>query len=49
MYFHVHIISILAAIALHQEHKPREPSTATKSFSSAQCQPVHSNNNDKVD
>ncbi|TMS11419.1 Lysophospholipid acyltransferase 1 [Larimichthys crocea] len=60
MYFHVHIISILAAIILHQKHKPREPSatsktlnsTTTSSFSSpcsAQCQPVHSNNNDKVD
>ncbi|XP_008298018.1 lysophospholipid acyltransferase 1 [Stegastes partitus] len=55
MYFHVHIISILAAVALHRKHKPREPS-ATKAFSSsssapcsAQCQPVHSNNNDKVD
>ncbi|KAG8010218.1 Lysophospholipid acyltransferase 1 [Nibea albiflora] len=59
MYFHVHIISILAAIVLHQKHKPREPSATSKtlnsttsSFSSpcsAQCQPVHSNNNDKVD
>uniref|UniRef100_A0A8C4F8N8 Membrane bound O-acyltransferase domain containing 1 n=1 Tax=Dicentrarchus labrax TaxID=13489 RepID=A0A8C4F8N8_DICLA len=57
MYFHVHIISILAAIALHHKHKPREPSATTKTFSpspfssscSAQCQPVHSNNNDKVD
>ncbi|XP_026149360.1 lysophospholipid acyltransferase 1 [Mastacembelus armatus] len=59
MYFHVHIISILAAIALHQKHKPREPSATTKTFSSAssssissscsaQCQPAHSNNNDKV-
>ncbi|XP_068999297.1 lysophospholipid acyltransferase 1 [Embiotoca jacksoni] len=59
MYFHVHIISILAAIALHRKHKPREPFASTKAFSSissssslsalAQCQPVHSNNNDKVD
>ncbi|XP_041844990.1 lysophospholipid acyltransferase 1 isoform X2 [Melanotaenia boesemani] len=59
MYFHVHIISILAAIALSQKHKPREPSATTKSFPpvsssssspcSAQCQPVHSNNNDKLD
>lgn len=57
MYFHVHIISILAVIALHWKQKPREPSATTKTFSSAsfssscsaQCQPVHSNNNDKVD
>lgn len=58
MYFHVHIISILAAIALHRKHKTRDPSATTKRFSlassfssscSAQCQPVHSNNNDKVD
>ncbi|XP_061572410.1 lysophospholipid acyltransferase 1 [Cololabis saira] len=55
MYFHVHIISILAAIVLHQKHKPRKPSATPKSFPSssdscsAQCQPVHSNNNDKVD
>ncbi|XP_056301183.1 lysophospholipid acyltransferase 1 isoform X3 [Pseudoliparis swirei] len=57
MYFHVHIISILAAIALHWKHKPSEPSAASKtcfsssssSSSSSQCsaqgQPVHSNNN----
>ena len=48
MYFHVHIISILAAICLHQKHKAREPSATTDTHS-AQCQPVHSNNNDKVD
>uniref|UniRef100_A0A3P8T9B3 Membrane bound O-acyltransferase domain containing 1 n=1 Tax=Amphiprion percula TaxID=161767 RepID=A0A3P8T9B3_AMPPE len=48
MYFHVHIISILAAVALHRRHKPREPS-ASSAPCSAQCQPVHSNNNDKVD
>lgn len=53
MYFHVHIISILAAVALHRKHKPREPSATNKSVppassSSAACQPVHSNNNDKV-
>uniref|UniRef100_A0A3P9P2G2 Membrane bound O-acyltransferase domain containing 1 n=1 Tax=Poecilia reticulata TaxID=8081 RepID=A0A3P9P2G2_POERE len=62
MYFHVHIISILAAVVLHQKHKPREPNATNKpaptsscsssSFSaaacSARCQPVHSNNNDKV-
>ncbi|XP_031607670.1 lysophospholipid acyltransferase 1 [Oreochromis aureus] len=53
MYFHVHIISILAAVALHRKHKPREPTTTkTSSVSSsapcsAQCQHVHSNNNDK--
>ncbi|CAJ1061797.1 Lysophospholipid acyltransferase 1 [Xyrichtys novacula] len=59
MYFHVHIISILAAIALHRKHKPREPSATTKTLSStssflsapcsAECPPVYSNNNDKVD
>ncbi|KAM3614730.1 uncharacterized protein V6R79_018570 [Siganus canaliculatus] len=58
MYFHVHIISILAAIALHKKHKPREPLATTKTSSSTsssssscptQCQPVHSNNNDKID
>ncbi|KAM7420422.1 hypothetical protein PAMA_014915 [Pampus argenteus] len=59
MYFHVHIISILAAIVLHRKHKPKEPSDTTKVFSPAssslsssclaQCQPVHSNNNDKVE
>uniref|UniRef100_A0A672G924 Membrane bound O-acyltransferase domain containing 1 n=1 Tax=Salarias fasciatus TaxID=181472 RepID=A0A672G924_SALFA len=54
MYFHVHIISILAAVALHRKHKPREPSASVSSSSlsapgSAGCQPVHSNNNDKVD
>lgn len=52
MYFHVHIISILAAVALHRKHKPREPTTKTSSVSSsapcsAQCQHVHANNNDK--
>lgn len=58
MYFHVHIVSILAAIALHQKHKPRETCASTKTFPSSspssspcpvQCQPIHSNNNDKVD
>ncbi|CAN9513997.1 unnamed protein product [Ophioblennius macclurei] len=66
MYFHVHIISILVAIALHRKHKPREPSASTEKLpsvsssssssssslsapGSAGCQPVHSNNNDKVD
>nr|XP_020490241.1 lysophospholipid acyltransferase 1 [Labrus bergylta] len=60
MYFHVHIISILAAIALHGKHKPEELSTTkTRSSSSsssslssscpAECQPVHSINNNKVD
>lgn len=61
MYFHVHIISILAAFALHRKQKPKEPSATSKTFSSAsasssfssscppQCQPVHSNNNDKVE
>lgn len=54
MYFHVHIVSILAAIALHQKHKPRETCASSKAFPSSsscqeQCQPVHSNNNDKVD
>ncbi|XP_043973349.1 lysophospholipid acyltransferase 1 isoform X2 [Gambusia affinis] len=58
MYFHVHIISILAAVVLHQKHKPREPSATNKppptsssssaAACSAQCQPVHSNNNGKV-
>uniref|UniRef100_A0A3Q3WQ63 Uncharacterized protein n=1 Tax=Mola mola TaxID=94237 RepID=A0A3Q3WQ63_MOLML len=55
MYFHVHIISILAAIALNQKHKPRETSATTERFPfssscPAPCQPVHStNNNKKVD
>ncbi|KAI9520392.1 hypothetical protein NQZ68_018700 [Dissostichus eleginoides] len=59
MYFHVHIISILAVIALHQKHKPSELSATNKTCSSssssssspcpAQCQPIHSNNNNKVD
>ncbi|XP_028281512.1 lysophospholipid acyltransferase 1 [Parambassis ranga] len=66
MYFHVHIISILAAVALRRKQNPRDPSasaTNSKTFSStsssssssssvscpAKCQPVHSNNNDKVD
>uniref|UniRef100_A0A667Z507 Membrane bound O-acyltransferase domain containing 1 n=1 Tax=Myripristis murdjan TaxID=586833 RepID=A0A667Z507_9TELE len=35
MYFHVHIISILVAFALHQKHKPRDPCAATKTFSSS--------------
>ncbi|KAM9310436.1 lysophospholipid acyltransferase 1 [Pholidichthys leucotaenia] len=56
MYFHVHIISILAAVALHCKHKPRDPSTTAKASSSsssstpwsAQGQPVYSNNNGKV-
>lgn len=49
MYFHMHIISILAAFVLHRKHKARDPSATTKTFpSSAQCQPVHSNNNDKL-
>lgn len=54
MYFHVHIISILAASALHWKHKPKKPFAATKTLPStsslaAECQPVYSNNNDKVD
>ncbi|KAF3691708.1 Lysophospholipid acyltransferase 1 [Channa argus] len=55
MYFHMHFISILAAIALHRKHKPREPCATTKTFSSpssscsAHCQLAHSNNNDKED
>uniref|UniRef100_A0A1A7ZVM8 Membrane bound O-acyltransferase domain containing 1 n=2 Tax=Nothobranchius furzeri TaxID=105023 RepID=A0A1A7ZVM8_NOTFU len=52
MYFHVHIISVLAAVALHRKHKPTEDSKSASSSSSApsssQCQPVHSNNNKKV-
>uniref|UniRef100_A0A3P8UXV3 Membrane bound O-acyltransferase domain containing 1 n=1 Tax=Cynoglossus semilaevis TaxID=244447 RepID=A0A3P8UXV3_CYNSE len=60
MYFHVHILSILAAIALHPKHKPRNPSAATHTLPSsspsstppspsAQCQlKVHSNNNGKL-
>ncbi|XP_076008707.1 lysophospholipid acyltransferase 1 [Genypterus blacodes] len=38
MYFHVHIISILAAFVLRQRHKPREPSATSdtpSSFSSS--------------
>lgn len=60
MYFHVHIISILAAFALHQKHEPKDPCAATKTFSSSssfsspsscssQCQAAHSNNNVKGD
>ncbi|XP_068615563.1 lysophospholipid acyltransferase 1 [Brachionichthys hirsutus] len=53
MYYHVHIISILAVIVLHQKHKPREAFATSKSFvsssGSARCQPVYSNNNDKMD
>ncbi|XP_013869698.1 lysophospholipid acyltransferase 1 isoform X2 [Austrofundulus limnaeus] len=51
MYFHVHILSLLAAVALHRNQKPRETSTSVSpasSSSSAQLQPVHSNNNVKV-
>ncbi|KAF7654370.1 hypothetical protein LDENG_00070370 [Lucifuga dentata] len=34
MYFHVHIISILAVVVLHQKHKSSEPSATTKTLSS---------------
>lgn len=50
MYFHMHIISILAAVALHRKHNPREPSASNKLSSiSSQAQHVHSNNNDKIE
>ncbi|XP_056142233.1 lysophospholipid acyltransferase 1 [Lampris incognitus] len=57
MYFHVHIISILSAITLHQKHKPKDLSATAKHFSSSsspsvdssQCQAAHSNNNIKGD
>lgn len=50
MYFHVHIISILVAVALNPEHKRRKASSSSSSSSMCplQCQPVHSNNNDKL-
>lgn len=55
MYFHVHIISVLAAVTLHQ--KPWGKSATSKNFPSSsssssypeQCKPVHTNNNDKED
>ncbi|XP_055359259.1 lysophospholipid acyltransferase 1 isoform X2 [Betta splendens] len=46
MYFYVHIISILAAIALYPKH--RAASSASSSASSRSV-PAHSNNNHKVD
>ncbi|XP_017265480.1 lysophospholipid acyltransferase 1 isoform X2 [Kryptolebias marmoratus] len=52
MYFHVHTLSLLAAVALHRKPKPRETSSsvspAASSSLSAQLQPNHSNNNEKV-
>ncbi|KAM3873444.1 lysophospholipid acyltransferase 1 [Diretmus argenteus] len=56
MYFHVHIISILTAIALHHKHKLKDPSATAKpcpssspSLCSPQCQDAHANNNVKGD
>lgn len=45
MYFHGHILSILAAVVLHRKHNRRERSAADKP-SSSECQPVHCNNNE---
>ncbi|XP_029694734.1 lysophospholipid acyltransferase 1 isoform X2 [Takifugu rubripes] len=53
MYFHVHVISILAAVALQPKHKSRETRTSSSSslssVSPVQCQPDLSNNNGKID
>ncbi|TNN02346.1 hypothetical protein fugu_009833 [Takifugu bimaculatus] len=53
MYFHVHVISILAAVALQPKHKSRETRTSSSSslssVSPVQCQPDLSNNNSKID
>lgn len=49
MYFHVHILSFLAAFVLHRKHNPRDHSASDKSSASSQCQPPHSNNNNKTD
>ncbi|XP_072317218.1 lysophospholipid acyltransferase 1 [Eucyclogobius newberryi] len=42
MYFHVHILSILAAAVLHWKHKPRAPSAPSKP---SECPSVHCSNN----
>ncbi|KAJ0000207.1 hypothetical protein NQD34_012049 [Periophthalmus magnuspinnatus] len=45
MYFHVHILSILIAVVLHQKHKPRDPSSTNKSSCiSSESPPTHCNN-----
>ncbi|XP_061633429.1 lysophospholipid acyltransferase 1 isoform X1 [Phyllopteryx taeniolatus] len=49
MYFHVHIISILAALVLHPNVKSKAAATKTPARApSAQCLPVLCNNNDKT-
>ena len=48
MYFHVHIISILVVVALNPKNKSRKASSSSSLTSMLQCQPVHSNNNDKI-
>ncbi|KAK7887205.1 hypothetical protein WMY93_026826 [Mugilogobius chulae] len=46
MYFHVHILSILAAAILYRKHKLREPPASNKHSSmSSENSPVHCNNN----
>ncbi|XP_004077804.1 lysophospholipid acyltransferase 1 [Oryzias latipes] len=57
MYFHVHILSILAVITLHGKHKPKDassvstksppPVSSSSSSSPDLCQPVPCNNNHK--
>uniref|UniRef100_A0A8C7ZW07 Membrane bound O-acyltransferase domain containing 1 n=1 Tax=Oryzias sinensis TaxID=183150 RepID=A0A8C7ZW07_9TELE len=54
MYFHVHILSILAVITLHGKHKPKDASSVStkspppvSSSSPDLCQPVPCNNNHK--
>lgn len=47
MYFHGHILSILAAVVLHRKHNHRDRSAPNKpSAVSSECQPVHCNNNE---
>lgn len=47
MYFHGHILSILAAVILHRKHNRRDPTASKKPFTvSSESQPVHCNNNE---
>uniref|UniRef100_A0A8C6UPB5 Membrane bound O-acyltransferase domain containing 1 n=1 Tax=Neogobius melanostomus TaxID=47308 RepID=A0A8C6UPB5_9GOBI len=47
MYFHGHILSILAAVVLHRKHNRRGHSASNSPSSvSSECQPVHCNNNE---
>ncbi|XP_037129658.1 lysophospholipid acyltransferase 1 isoform X1 [Syngnathus acus] len=51
MYFHMHILSILAVIVLHPKFKSKVISAITKAtthISFSQCLSVHCNNNDKT-